>query len=468
MRRTELRLFLALVFVLLMVSSACAAKEKVILDTDMVELFDDGVAMLMLANHTKVDLLGVTVVAGNGWLHTGIARGIRQLEFVNRSDIPVVAGARWPMRAGRFEAVKAPDTNDPSWWGYERKLFGVGVSSYTGSFSRAEFDPIFFGNVQPSPATYNTYYGPIEVWKNYYQNRYGAAPKFDIAGDPRPAFKYKFAPDFIVEQVHKYPGEITIIAIGPCTNLMLAVMKDPTIVPLVKRVIYMGGAVNVAGNTTPAAEFNWWYCPESARFSVRTPWGKTDPNEDRITQVVVPLDVCEKMYFTHEQYNKIVNLKGINPGIKAMFETNYGPRYSTPSDAKSFVWDCIAVAILLGELNGDNIVLPPKFLHNGLPEHDGGYMDWWIDVNSDYNIDYGRSPGYARQGPVGTQKVRIINAVNEEKFWNLLYTGLDPSYIPEPKPKPKPKPDPDETGCNTPLVGLLGLFVIVPILFRKR
>ena len=471
MRKTKLRMFLAFAVLFLMTGSAFAAKEKVILDTDMVELFDDGMAMIMLANHPNVDLLGVTVVAGNGWLQAGLARGIRQLELINRSDIPIVAGARWPMRTGRFEAVKTPGASDPTWWGYERTLFGIGVSSYTGSFSRAELDSSFFG-LTPTPDMTKTYYGPIELWQDYYKNRYKEAPKFDIELDPRPAFKYKFGPDFIVEQVNKYPGEITIIAVGPCTNLMMAVLKDPTIVPLVKKVIYMGGAVNVAGNTSPAAEFNWWYDPEAARFAVRTPWGKTDSSDERITQVVVPLDVCEKMYFTHEQYNKIVNLPGINSGIKAMFETNYGSRYSTPSDAKSFVWDCITAAILLGELNGDDIVLPQKLLHNGLPAYDGGYIDWWIDVNCDYNIDYGRSPGYANKGPVGTEKVRIINAVDEEKFWNILYTSLDPSYVPKEEEKDDPsKEDPkddDDRGCSTSMFGLMGFLALIPLLYKKR
>ncbi|MCL2146970.1 MAG: nucleoside hydrolase [Synergistaceae bacterium] len=465
MRKTKFPVLLAIVVVFLMVGSA-AAKEKVILDSDMVELFDDGVAMLMLASHPDVDLLGVTVVAGNGWLQGGLARGVRQLELINRSDIPIVAGARQPMRTGRFEAVKTPNQSEPSWWGYERALFGIGVSSYTGAFGRAELDPSNFGGSVP-PNANQTYYGPIELWKDYYQNRYKEAPKFDIAEDPRPAFKYKFGPDFIVEQVNKYPGEVTIIAIGPCTNLMMAVLKDPTIVPLVKRVIYMGGAVNVAGNTSPAAEFNWWFDPEAARFAVRTPWGKSVASEDKITQYVVPLDVCEKMYFTHEQYNTIVNLKGINPGIKALFESNYGSTYASPSDAKSFVWDCITVAILLGELNGDNIVLPQKLLHNGLPAYDGGYIDWWIDVNCDYNIDYGRSPGYANKGPVGTQKVRIINAVDENKFWNVLYSTLDPTYVPPPEPKPKPEP-PDDGGCSSSLFGLTGLFALIPVLCKKR
>jgi len=44
----------------------------------------------------------------------------------------------------------------------------------------------------------------------------------------------------------------------------------------------------------------------------------------------------------------------------------------------------------------------------------------WVDVNSDYNLDYGRSLGYHKQGPAGTQKARILLAIDEERFWNLM------------------------------------------------
>jgi inosine-uridine nucleoside N-ribohydrolase len=135
----------------------------------------------------------------------------------------------------------------------------------------------------------------------------------------------------------------------------------------------------------------------------------------------VPLDVCEKLHFTHEQYNRIVSLPGIKPGIKAMFEKKYGADYANPgSKAKSYVWDTIAAGILLGWLDGDDIIL--------VPDKDfgkTGYLDWWLDINDDYGLDYGRSLGYAIQGPVGTQKVRIVTAVDENKFWEIVYKGLE-------------------------------------------
>ena len=65
--------------------------------------------------------------------------------------------------------------------------------------------------------------------------------------------------DFIIEEVRKHPGELTIAEIGPCSNLALAVLKAPDIVPLIKRVIFMGGSFFKPGNVTPTAEFNWWF-----------------------------------------------------------------------------------------------------------------------------------------------------------------------------------------------------------------
>lgn len=76
----------------------------------------------------------------------------------------------------------------------------------------------------------------------------------------------QYAPDFIIEQVKKHPHEITIIAVGPLTNIALAIQKDPEIVSLVKEVVIMGGAVRVPGNTTPFAEANIHADPEAAEF----------------------------------------------------------------------------------------------------------------------------------------------------------------------------------------------------------
>ena len=80
--------FVALV--LLFAASIAGAKEKVILDTDMVMLYDDGVALMMLANHPNIELLGVTIVPGNTWLSEGTAYAIRQLEILNSMISPLL------------------------------------------------------------------------------------------------------------------------------------------------------------------------------------------------------------------------------------------------------------------------------------------------------------------------------------------------------------------------------------------
>ena len=74
----------------------------------------------------------------------------------------------------------------------------------------------------------------------------------------------KFAPDFMIEQVKNRPHEITILAVGPLTNLALAIKKAPEIIPLVKEVVIMGGAVKVPGNASPYAEANIIADPEAA------------------------------------------------------------------------------------------------------------------------------------------------------------------------------------------------------------
>ena len=105
------------------------------------------------------------------------------------------------------------------------------------------------------------------------------APPDGMAEHAQPADQH--AIDFIIEQVEKYPHEVTLLVIGPVTNIALAVRKDPDIVPLIKRIVYMGGAVDVPGNVTPAAEFNWWFDPEAAKIVLREP----------IPQAIIPLDV---------------------------------------------------------------------------------------------------------------------------------------------------------------------------------
>ncbi len=336
------------VILLGLLGSIAGAKEKVILDTDMVMLYDDGVAMMMLANHPDIELLGVTIDSGNTWLSEGTAYAIRQLEVINRRDIPVALGIRYPLRTGRYETMEV-----------ERQMFGFS-SSYIGCFSRTE------------PASY------LDVYRT------------EFAGNPKIKPADKHAVDFLIDTIKANPGQVTVMPIGPCTNLAVAIRMAPEIIPLIKRVVYMGGAFDTPGNTTPAAEFNWWFDPEAAKMCVRTPFAN---------QLIVGLDVCEKYRFNKKLFDRIT---AVNKPVPKMFKEKYGPEFNKNANYTRLVWDTIAAAV----------VIDPTLITEEQTR--------WVDVNSDYGLDYGRSLSYSKQGPAGTQRARILFSIDEKRFWNLM------------------------------------------------
>ena len=109
----------------------------------------------------------------------------------------------------------------------------------------------------------------------------------------------KHAVDFIIEQIKKYPGEVRIIAVGPLTNIAMAIKKDPSIVEKVNGIYVMGGAVFTQGNVTPSAEFNIYVDPESAQIVFNCGAEVT----------LVGLDVTLKALLTREHL-EILRLKG--------------------------------------------------------------------------------------------------------------------------------------------------------------
>lgn len=326
-------------------------KEKVILDTDMVEVFDDGVTMMMLASAPNIDLLGVTIVVGNTWVPEGTAYALRQLETIGRSDIPVVEGIRTPIYPNRFETIKN-----------ERILFGIG-DAYVGAAG------------YPEPKS----------WRSVYLNRYGEEPKskpLDMK-----------AVNFIIDQVKANPNEVTILAIGTCVNLAVAVRIAPEIVPLIKRVVYMGGSFFRPGNTTPTAEFNWWMDPEAAKICVRTPFKE---------QIIVGLDVCEKMPFDKKRYNHIVNITK-NPELTTMLRRNFlNTLFIENPNYVHYIWDVIA----------GSIIVDPTLIT--------GEVTRYVDVNSQFGFSYGQSLAFNENQPVATQQARIITEVDSERLWAMV------------------------------------------------
>lgn len=350
-------LVVALVSVVPWLSEA-RAKEKVILDSDMSQLSDDAYVLFMLSKSSRTELLGVTIATGNVWQEEGLAYALRHLERLGHPEIPVVRGIAEPLMGLRMARLEA-----------EERLFGKVV--YSGAYSR------------PRPKSIT------ELGEPPYGGYASIKPQ---EGD---------AVDFLVRQIKNFPGQVTLMMIGPTTNLALAVRKNPEIVPLVKRVVYMGGAFEVPGNTSPAAEFNWWFDPEAARICLRTPFRQ---------QTVVPLDICERVFYTRSIYERIVAASPTP--ITRMFKDLQGPEFAKDPMRTSFVWDSLAAAV----------VIEPKLATR--------IDEMYADVDVLHGPNYGRSLGYRgcqrrdlgrpSDFPEGTQKIEVLLDIDREAFWHLF------------------------------------------------
>ena len=256
------------------------AREKVILDTDFTTSGDDGMVGIMAAQlHAQevIELLGITVVAGNEWLPQEVAEALRAVERLGIASVGVYAGARYPL------------VHDYRNLEQERAMWGVGGSWYR----------------RPEPAEGNL-----------------IAPFDGFAATTRVQGQHAVA--FIVDTVKKYPHEVTLLAIGPLTNIALAIRMHPEIVPQIKRIVYMGGAFEVPGNTTPSAEMNIWYDPEAARIVVREP----------IDQAFIPLDVTDTVPMNKALFER-ATADPASLTAKVLHQSGFGKRLATNPQATS-------------------------------------------------------------------------------------------------------------------------------------
>ena len=99
----------------------------------------------------------------------------------------------------------------------------------------------------------------------------------------------------ICDEVRAAPGEVTLLCLGPLTNLARAMARDPELLSLVGRVVIMGGSAKCVGNVTACAEFNIYCDPVSARTVFRSPTTKT----------VIPLDVTDQIHWSLDLLNKL-------------------------------------------------------------------------------------------------------------------------------------------------------------------
>jgi inosine-uridine nucleoside N-ribohydrolase len=341
----------ALVTAIWAAPGAAAAREKVILDTDFTTIGDDGKVGIMAAQlHAArvIELLGITVVAGNGWLNQETADALKAVERLGIADtVGVYAGARYPL------------VHDYRTMTQERALWGVGGSWYR----------------RPEPAD-------TEL----------VAPLDGFAATAR--LQKQHAVNFIIETVKKYPHDVSLLVIGPMTNIALAVRMSPEIVPLIKRIVYMAGAFEVPGNTTPAAEMNVWYDAEAARAVVR----------QAIDQTFIPLDVTNTVPMTSQTFEQLTRNDG-SIVAKLLKNSPFARTLQQNPGATSNIYDTLALAYLVDSSYATDVA------------------EMWVDVDVAWGPGYGRTIGYrAQQTPAAgyLQKCRIVRRFDNDRFFKLF------------------------------------------------
>jgi len=261
-----------------------APPERIILDTDSGPFNDDGAALVMAARSPRrVTLEAVTLVPGNAWVQEGAAYTSRILKLLGRSQTPLLPGAQQPL------------LNSPSMAAVMAKRWPP--LEYIGAFAR------------PLPA-----------------------PPRDQEG------AVKSAVDYLIEAVDRTPGQITLLALGPMTNLAIALRLRPDIENKIHRLVFMGGAIGVPGNSSKAAEFNFWFDPEAAQIVLRSAIPK---------KVMFGLDICNRAVLTKARFEEIVATK---TPITELYAEDYGTRYPgfyAHPDAVAYLWDELAAAYLI-------------------------------------------------------------------------------------------------------------------------
>lgn len=159
------------------------------------------------------------------------------------------------------------------------------------------------------------------------------AGAFDLR---RPRAEKETAVDFLIETLEKQP--MTVLAIGPLTNIAQALQKKPSIASRIKRLVIMGGAVRVPGNSNKTAEFNFWFDPEAARIVL----------ESQVAEkVLVGLDVCNQAVYGKDVFDAIVAGKA---PFRHIFREQFGygyPAFLKNPQVKGYLWDELAAAYLI-------------------------------------------------------------------------------------------------------------------------
>ena len=361
----------ALVALLLAVAGppaqAAAARRQVIVDQD---LFGPGGSnmnsVLMLLQAPDVDVLGIVVSSGDGWRDEEIAQTLRMLELVGRPEVPVYAGAAFPLvnSAARMKA-------------------------WEGRF------------------------GPL-VWKGAWTESFGGQPRAEYhadafhvpalaAGAPALKARTESGVAFMIRTVRAHPGQVTLWAGGALTDLALAAREDPGFAAAARELVFMGGSFNpvAADNNfaeeyahSPRREFNMLWDAEAATAVLHEAWPRV---------VQVPVDPTTKTFFGKALYAEI----GRAATPVAAYVARFGEGFP--------MWDELTAAVWLDP----SLVKRSQKMLVDVAAGDGA------DYGSTLSWPLGRGPGLGERAVEVVQDVDVGRF--ERLTVKLLSAGIPPA-----------------------------------------
>ncbi|HEY7358274.1 MAG TPA: nucleoside hydrolase [Ktedonobacterales bacterium] len=295
---------------------------------------DDALALFLALASPEVQLEAVTTVHGNVPVELTTRNALGLLELAERGDIPVARGSAYPL-------VRAPVDAK-----YVHGPTGLGTLTL------------------PEPQT--------SVVK-------------------------QSAADLIVERVLAAPGELTLVAVGPLTNLALALRREPGIAAQVREVVIMGGALRVPGNITPTAEFNIYADPHAAHVVFKAGWPLR----------LVSLDVTNRTTVNREQTRQLARQQSaISSTIEAMLEFYFEVFAPTFGNNVLRLHDPLALA---AAFNPDFIQWEPAY----------------VDVELTGTLTFGETVAFFQRAGAPEPNMQVSGGVDAERFvaWFLERLG---------------------------------------------
>ncbi|MCL5011245.1 MAG: nucleoside hydrolase [Patescibacteria group bacterium] len=284
---------------------------------------DDAMALLMLFAVPQIEILAITTVAGNSTIENTTRNAKYILNLAKKEHIPLYAGASKPI---------------------ERDLIKANVHGISGlDGSGAESLPL--------------------------------EPTIDEASDK------------IIEIVKQDPKEITLLTLGPLTNIAKAFLKDPSLPKMIKQVIIMGGAITVPGNKNRVAEFNFFVDPEAAKIIF----------DSEVEKVLIPLDACNDIILPENAIREIGQSGLIGKTLSKML---------IPYIENLKKFDGIAGALMYDPLAAYYLINPDAFQ---LEE-----MDIKIETNGEYT--FGMSVAERRIAASKNPNVKVAVKIDGQKF----------------------------------------------------